>query len=185
MKSSTPAMCYPETEHLWDLSVVRGYRCVVRDRLRRSSRSTIPCAFRVRLDHAITQVAGEAEIKYHLESYVADRSPAHSGPRTSDALFRCFGFGMARRLGSSVDGYFFCFFFLSLYSVSSRHFTEAHSRITASSFGIVLVSSCSSTIPSAIVLATLSKAAPTSLISLDITFNSRSDVVPDPWVLKS
>src|SRR5215472_5854782 len=53
------------------------------------------------------------------------------------------------------------FFFLFLQRSSSKYFSDAHSRMTASSLGIVVFSSLSSTKPSARVSATLSKASPT------------------------
>ena len=83
------------------------------------------------------------------------------------------------------SSHFFVRFFWFLHKVSSKYFTDAHSRITASSFGTVAFNSLSSTIPSAKVFAMLSSADPTSFISLETTKNSFSEVSRGYWNLES
>src|SRR5712692_3718068 len=92
------------------------------------------------------------------------RGPADSGK----------GYEKGGRIGSRIQtssqsNHFFAFFFLFLQSVSRRYLTDAHSRMTASSFGIVAFNSFSSTTPSARVFAMLSSAEPTSFMRLEIT----------------
>src|SRR6266566_589715 len=93
--------------------------------------------------------------------------------------------GGLAKLRANPRAYLVVFLFLFLYRVSNRYFTEAHSRMTASSLGMVLFNSCSSTTPSASVLAMLSSAAPTSFIRLEITKNSFSLVCCGSGILNA
>src|SRR5215469_6406763 len=83
------------------------------------------------------------------------------------------------------EGAVLAFLFLLLQSSSRRYLSEAHSWMTASIFGIVTLSSLSSTTPSAMVSATLSKASPTSLIRLETATSSFSSDTRGSGILKA